>query len=160
MSTTDELKSYASAQAIANGIPPGIFLNLISAESSWNPNAVSGKGAEGIAQLEPGTAPNINRFDPFASLSKAAQLLRSYFDKFGSWPLAVAAYNAGPNNAAIKAGEIPNIPETQNYVQKILGAPFSLSFSGGVPVQGSTKIIFWASAAILGVIILGSVVKT
>lgn len=157
MATTAELKTYATAQANAYGIPPDIFANLIGAESSWNPNAIGAAGEQGIAQLMPGTAPNINRFDPFASLSKAAQLLRQYYDKFGSWPLAIAAYNAGPNNATLAQGNIPLT--SQGYVSKILGSSGGAGGSG-FGMQGSIKIIFWSAAAILGIIVLGSVVKT
>jgi soluble lytic murein transglycosylase-like protein len=151
MATEAELKAYASAQATAHGIPTSIFLGLIGTESSWNPNAVSSKGAEGIAQLEPATAPNINRFDPFESLSYAAKLLRGYYDRFGSWSTALAAYNAGPG-AVTKYGGIPPYPETQSYIQKILGG---MGFNGG-SMQGSLKVIFWAAAALIGIIILGS----
>ena len=117
---TASLKSYAIDQANANGIPPEIFTNLIGAESSWNPNAISKAGAEGIAQLEPGTAPDINRFDPIASIERAAKLLRSYFDKFGSWDLAVAAYNAGPHAVEEHGNKIPPYSETLAYVAKIV----------------------------------------
>jgi soluble lytic murein transglycosylase-like protein len=120
MSDEASFKSYANNEANAYGIPPDIFSNLIDTESSWNPNAVSTKGAEGIAQLMPGTAPGINRFDPFASLTYAAKLLRSYFDKFGSWNLAVAAYNAGPHAVEEHGNTIPPYAETVAYVSKIV----------------------------------------
>lgn len=156
MPTTAELKTYATAQANAYGIPPDIFANLIGAESSWNPNAHGAAGEEGIAQLMPGTAPGIDRFDPFASLAKAAQLLRQYYDKFGSWPLAVAAYNAGPNNASIAQGNVPLA--SQGYVSKIMSG-FGGSGRGEIGMQGSVKIIFWAAAAVLGIVVLGAVAK-
>lgn len=152
MASTAELQSYATTQANAYGIPPSIFANLINTESGWNPGAIGAAGEEGIAQLKPGTAPEINRFDPFASLSKSAQLLRGYFDRFGSWPLAVAAYNAGPNNKTIQAGGIPN----SGYVGKVLGLSVG---SGTMDMQGSFKILFWAAAAIIAIIVIGSVSK-
>jgi peptidoglycan DL-endopeptidase CwlO len=154
MPTTADLQAYANSQAIAYGIPPGIFTNLIGAESSWNPNAVSPAGAQGIAQLMPGTAGGIDPFDPYAALTKSAQLLKGYFDQFGNWPDAVAAYNAGPG-AVTKYGGIPPYPETQNYVSKILGG---LGI-GGANMQGATKIIFWAAAALIGIIVLGAFAK-
>ena len=128
VATTAELKTYAEQQAAAYGIPPDIFLNLITTESNWNPNAVSPANAQGIAQLEPGTAPNINRFDPFASLKYAAQLLSSYFAKYGDWSLALAAYNAGPGAVATYGG-VPPYAETQDYVKKILGGTTSAESS-------------------------------
>jgi soluble lytic murein transglycosylase-like protein len=152
------LKSYAETQANAYGIPPQIFTNLIQTESSWNPNAVSSEGAQGIAQLMPGTAPNINRFDPYASMQYAAQLLRSYFDKFGSWDMAVAAYNAGPG-AVQKYGGVPPYPETQSYVSKILGTQASTGSgkSGGNVNVNSLKILFWAAVVMVTLIVVHGV---
>lgn len=170
MADTATLQNYANEQANAYGIPSDLFSRLINAESAWNPNAVSSKGAEGIAQLMPGTAPNINRFDPFASLAYAAQLLRSYFDEFGNWDAAVAAYNAGPN-AVRQYGGIPPYPETQNYVAKILGTGGTMNAglgagaaSGFAPqVSGSfgsmTRILFWSAVVIVGIILLHGVLK-
>ena len=152
MASTAELKSYATTQANAYGIPPPIFSNLIATESGWNPSAIGAAGEEGIAQLKPGTAPEINRFDPFASLTKSAQLLRGYFDRFGSWPLAIAAYNVGPNNKAIQSGQIPN----SGYVGKVLGLSVG---NAGANMQGTLKILFWSAAAIVAIVVIGSVSK-
>ncbi len=154
MAGTSDYISYAEQQANAYGIPPQLFLNLITAESGWNPNAISSAGAEGIAQLMPSTAPDVNRFDPFASISKAAQLLAGYFKQFGSWGLAAAAYNAGPN-AVTKYGGVPPYTETQNYVAKVTqgtdtGIPKGLNVS-------SLKILFWAAVVIVALVVLRGV---
>lgn len=156
MSDTASLKTYAEQQANAYGIPPDIFLNLITTESNWNPNAVSSTGAQGIAQLEPSTAPNINRFDPMASIQFAAQLLSSYFKKYGDWGMALAAYNAGPGAVAAYGG-IPPYPETQSYVQKILGGISPVAGSAGVTSVQSLKIFFWAAVVIVGIVVLAGV---
>lgn len=161
MASTAALKSYADQQAQAYGIPSEIFSGLITAESGWNPYAVSGAGAEGIAQLEPSTAPNVNRFDPFASLNYAAQLLSSYYKRFGSWDMALAAYNAGPS-AVDAYGGVPPYAETQNYVKKILGGTSSNTpsrFSGGAVNVGALKIIFWAAVIMVGIIVIRGVSK-
>ncbi len=155
MPSTEELKAYADTQANAYGIPSGFFRDLIDQESNWNPNAVSSAGAQGIAQLMPNTAPETNRFDPYASLSKAAELLRGYFDRFGSWELAAAAYNAGPA-AVSKYGGVPPYSETQNYVQKLFGGSAGMDFGKAPEV---TKILFWAAAALIAIIVIGSVSK-
>lgn len=150
MADTAALKSYAEQQANAYGVPPQLFTNLISTESGWNPYAVGAAGEQGIAQLMPGTAPGINRFDPFQSLAFSAQLLRSYFDRFGSWDMAVAAYNAGPR------GNFSN-PQTQSYVQKILGGGTSSGTGATAVNTGALKILFWAAVVIVGIIVIAGV---
>ena len=93
------------------------------AESNFNPFASSPAGAQGIAQFMPGTAAAYglsNPFDPEASIDAQAHLMHDLLRQFGSVPLALAAYNAGP--APVQAcGCIPDYPETQAYVAKILG---------------------------------------
>ena len=155
MADTAALKAYATTQAESYGIPSDIFLNMIGAESSWNPNAVSSAGAEGIAQLMPGTANNINRFDPYASIHFAAQLLKEYYDKYGTWEAALSAYNAGPS------GNWQN-SETQNYVGRILGklglsSPIKTGTVGDT--MSTLKIVFWSAAVIVGIIVIKGVSK-
>jgi soluble lytic murein transglycosylase-like protein len=114
----------AVAKAAANkyDIPEDLFLRLIQQESGWNPNAVSPKGATGLAQLMPATARvlGVDIGDPEQNLDGGARYLRAMYDKFGSWRLALAAYNAGP--AAVEQhGGIPPYAETKAYVIAILG---------------------------------------
>ena len=93
------------------------------AESNFNPFARSPAGAEGIAQFMPGTAQAIGLLDPFdpaAAIDAQARLMRDLLGRFGSVPLALAAYNAGPG-AVAACGCIPPYPETRGYVAKILG---------------------------------------
>ncbi|HEX6583085.1 MAG TPA: transglycosylase SLT domain-containing protein [Thermoleophilaceae bacterium] len=93
------------------------------AESNFNPFARSPAGAEGIAQFMPGTAEGIGLLDPFdpdAAINAQAHLMRDLLGRFGSVPLALAAYNAGPG-AVAGCGCIPPYPETRAYVAKILG---------------------------------------
>jgi soluble lytic murein transglycosylase-like protein len=92
-------------------------------ESGFNPFARSGAGAQGIAQFMPDTAAAyglINPFDADAAIHAQAHLMRDLLRQFGSVPLAVAAYNAGPRRVQA-CGCIPPIPETQAYVAAILG---------------------------------------
>ena len=113
----------AQAAAGANGVPAGLFLRLVEQESGWNPNAVSVKGALGLAQLMPDTARalGVDPLDPVQNLDGGARYLRTQFETFGSWDLALAAYNAGPG-AVTRHGGVPPFAETQNYVQVIWGA--------------------------------------
>jgi soluble lytic murein transglycosylase-like protein len=93
------------------------------AESGFDPHARSPAGAQGIAQFMPGTAASYglsNPFDPAAAIDAQAHLMHDLLRQFGSVPLALAAYNAGP--APVQAcGCVPDYPETQAYVAKILG---------------------------------------
>lgn len=92
-------------------------------ESHFNPYAISSAGAQGIAQFMPGTAKDYNLTDPFdgdAAILAQAHLMHDLLARFGSVPLALAAYNAGTRRVAA-CGCIPPIPETEAYVAAILG---------------------------------------
>lgn len=110
--------------AVKYGIPPHIFNGLIHQESGGNQNARSPVGAIGYTQLMPSTAKGlgVNPYDPQQNLEGGARYLRQMFDRFHSWKLALAAYNAGPN-AVKRYGGIPPYAETENYVRVILGNP-------------------------------------
>lgn len=112
----------ARAAARRHGVPEDLFLRLVRQESGWNPNARSVKGAMGLAQLMPGTARalGVNPADPKQNLEGGARYLAQQYRKFGSWRLALAAYNAGPG-AVEKHGGIPPYRETRNYVRVIMG---------------------------------------
>lgn len=112
----------ARAAARRNGIPEDLFLRLVRQESGWNPNARSVKGAIGLAQLMPGTAQRlgVDPTDPRQNLEGGARYLAIQYRTFGSWRLALAAYNAGPG-AVEQHGGIPPYAETRNYVRVILG---------------------------------------
>jgi hypothetical protein len=108
------------------------------AESNFNPFARSPAGAEGIAQFMPGTADAIglgDPFDPDAAIDAQAHLMRDLLGRFGSVPLALAAYNAGPG-AVEACGCIPPYPETRAYVARILG----LLGGAGDPTAGALEV--------------------
>lgn len=113
----------ARQMARRHNIPEDLFLRLVQQESGWNPSARSHKGATGLAQLMPATARRlgVNMHDPHQNLEGGARYLRMMYDRFGSWRLALAAYNAGPG-AVEKYNGIPPYRETQNYVRVILGS--------------------------------------
>jgi hypothetical protein len=109
--------------ATKNQIPPSVFIALIDAESGFNPKAISPKGAIGLTQLMPATATalGVDPFDPKENLTGGARYLRQQYERFGTWNLALAAYNAGPTRVA-QLGRIPNIPETRAFVTRVLKA--------------------------------------
>lgn len=113
----------ARAAARKHGVPEDLFLRLVMQESRFNAKAKSHKGAIGLAQLMPGTAKllGVDPNDPQQNLEGGARYLMQQYKKFGSWRLALAAYNAGPG-AVIKHGGIPPYRETKNYVKKIWGS--------------------------------------
>ena len=115
--------NMAKAAARRNNVPEDLFLRLIQQESAWNPNARSHAGAMGLAQLMPGTARylRVNPRDPAQNLDGGARYLREQYDTFGSWRLALAAYNAGPG-AVQQYGGVPPYRETRNYVRVIWGS--------------------------------------
>jgi hypothetical protein len=92
-------------------------------ESHFNPFARSPAGAQGIAQFMPGTAEAYGLADPFdaeRAIDAQAHLMRDLLRAFAAVPLALAAYNAGPQPVRA-CGCVPPIPETQAYVADILG---------------------------------------
>lgn len=114
---------YASIFAAATsrfGLPAGLLQAVAETESGGDPAAVSGAGAEGIMQLMPSTAAGlgVDPFDPSQAIPAAAGMLSSYLQRFGSVPLALAAYNAGPG-AVETYGGVPPFPQTVQYVAKI-----------------------------------------
>jgi soluble lytic murein transglycosylase-like protein len=103
-------------------LSPKLIEALVWQESRWNKMAVSPAGARGLTQLMPGTARmlGVNASDPRSNLEGGARYLRMQLDAFdGDVLLALAAYNAGPQRVA-RAGGIPAIRETRNYVATIL----------------------------------------
>ena len=104
------------------GVDPRLLAAITRAESGFNPGALSGAGAVGLTQLMPGTAAGlgVDPTDPVANLEGGARYLAGQLDSFGRVDLAVAAYNAGPG-AVRQAGGVPDYPETQAYVRRVLG---------------------------------------
>jgi hypothetical protein len=103
------------------GVDPALLAAIAKAESSFNPNAVSGAGARGLMQLMPGTARElgVNALNPGQAVEGAAKLMSQHLRAFGGRvDLALAAYNAGAGNVR-KYGGVPPFQETQNYVQRV-----------------------------------------
>ena len=110
-----------------------LFRALVEAESSYNPTAISPKGAYGLGQLMPNTARSlgVDPRDPSQNLDGAARYLLAQLATFKDIDLALAAYNAGPHRVVEYCG-IPPFTETRDYIARIhrirarlAGAPFS-----------------------------------
>lgn len=105
------------------GVDKSLVKAVIHAESGYNPNAVSSKGAVGLMQLMPATAQDLkvnDKFNPTDNIRGGVRYLRFLLDTFkGDVTLALAAYNAGLGKVA-KFGGVPPYNETRNYVSKVL----------------------------------------
>ena len=115
-------------------IPPALVRAIMNAESNFDPRAMSDKGAVGLMQLMPGTADTMYVSDinnPRDNILGGVRYLRVLANTFdGDMVKIVAAYNAGPN-AVISAGGVPQIPETQDYVRKVLRLYFKYKAEAG-----------------------------
>ena len=127
MPSEAEINRYKSIVAVASrthGVDDALINAVISAESSYNPRAVSKAGAQGIMQLMPATAQRYgvrDSMDPVDNIHGGVKYLKDLLALFnGNAELAVAGYNAG-ENAVIKYGNrIPPYAETVNYVPKVM----------------------------------------
>lgn len=120
---TQYWRNRAAAYAAKYHIPKQIFLSQISAESGFNPNAHSGAGAQGIAQIMPFHHVGTN---PERQLDWAARTDAQNLARYGDWPDALSVYNSGRPWARGK-----HISETSNYVNKILHSGSSYAGAGG-----------------------------
>ena len=108
--------------ARAHGVAPALVKAVVATESSFNPKAVSAKGAQGLMQLMPATARSLGVEQPLRveeNLDGGVRYLRSLIDRYGDWSRALAAYNAGPR-AVDRYGGIPPYTETREYVDRVL----------------------------------------
>ena len=108
-----------------HGVDVALVHAVISAESGYNPAALSKAGARGLMQLMPDTARRYgvqNVHDPMENINGGVKYLRDLLTLFnGNLELAVAAYNAGENAVIRHGNRIPPYAETANYVPKVLG---------------------------------------
>lgn len=119
---TDAFALEIGQAAAVNGVDAGLVRALIHAESAFNPNALSRKGAQGLMQLMPATAGMYgvgNAFDASQNIAAGVRHLKYLLDRYdGDVRLAAAAYNAG-EGAVAKYGGIPPYAETRVYVDRV-----------------------------------------
>lgn len=123
--TADDICRTLEQAAAENELPVEFFARVIWQESRFNARAVSGKGAQGIAQFMPATAGArglVDPFDPVDALHHSAGYLHELHKRFGNLGLAAAGYNAGPTRVADWLAGRRTLPgETRNYVAIITG---------------------------------------
>jgi Transglycosylase SLT domain/Domain of unknown function (DUF4124) len=106
----------------AHGVPAALVKAVIAAESSFDPGALSPKGAMGLMQLMPGTARELGVDEPFhdeQNVQGGTRYLRQLYERYGDWVRSLAAYNAGPE-AVDRYDGVPPYRETREYVQRVL----------------------------------------
>lgn len=129
--TDGEVDSAIDYAAQKTGLDPALLKAVIQTESSFNVNAVSGCGAQGLMQLMPGTAKEMgvtDAFDPYQNVYGGAKYLKKMLDRFGDIRLALAAYNKGPGKISSLDITDPDDPDQyskipagcRGYVKKIL----------------------------------------
>lgn len=113
-----------AAAAQQHGVSGALLHAVIEAESNYNPNAVSPKGAVGLMQLMPTTARQYgvsDSRDPVANIAAGARYLKDLLAMFNNdLTMAVAAYNAGPQSVIRNGNAVPPYRETLRYVPKVL----------------------------------------
>jgi hypothetical protein len=115
--------SLINSAARLHQVDPLLIKAIVHAESDFDPYAVSKKGAKGLMQLMPETARDMqvaDPFDPEANILGGTRFLKKNLDRFNNdLELSLAAYNAGPERVQA-AGRIPGIPETQDFINRVL----------------------------------------
>lgn len=118
-----DVNAAVSAASTRHQLDSDFITSVIHAESSFNPHAISPKGAQGLMQLMPGTASKLgveNPFDPAANVDGGTHYLRELLDYYhGDLAKTLAAYNAGPQRVAQYHG-VPPYRETHAYVAKVI----------------------------------------
>jgi soluble lytic murein transglycosylase-like protein len=124
-----------------------LVIAVANAESSFNPFAVSPKGAVGIMQLMKDTARHygvINRYNAHENIEAGVKHLKYLYEKYqGNIPLTLAAYNAG-EEAVSKYKGVPPFPETKNYIRRVMSL-MGIGYSDSSSARPKTKIYKYTS---------------
>ena len=120
----ERFREHIRAAAAKYQLPEALLFAVMAVESNFDPRALSEKGAVGLMQLMPGTAHDMYVSDawiPEQNIEGGARYLRILANQYnGDMLKTLAAYNAGPD-AVRKAGDaIPDIPETREYVRRVV----------------------------------------
>lgn len=120
---TDRYDSLIMQHSYNHGVDPSLVKAVMKAESNFNPQALSNKGAQGLMQLMPDTARHMSVYDPFDpddNIRGGTRYLRLLDETFqGNLELILAAYNAGPNRVKEHNMNIPPFEETRNFIKRV-----------------------------------------
>lgn len=143
------IASVLQNASASSGVPVPILQALAYQESSYNPAAVSPKGAQGLLQLMPATGRSLgvsNPFDPQQNADAGAKYLAGLYQQYGDWGQALIAYNEGPGNLA-KSGVFRS---SQSYADTILANAGPLDSSPSLDTSGASAIDSSVSQADVG----------
>ncbi len=119
------IKEIVRDYADQNRVPASLVSAIIETESSYNPRAVSNRGAMGLMQLMPETARELGVDDPFIpeeNIRGGVSIIRRLLEKYNwDYKKALAAYNAG-ENVVDRSGGVPPLAETREYVNRVINA--------------------------------------
>jgi soluble lytic murein transglycosylase-like protein len=122
--TLEQWREHIKQAAEKYRVPEELLLAVMAVESNFDHQALSEKGAMGLMQLMPGTAKEMyvtDAWDPAQNIEGGARYLRILANQYGGDMVqTLAAYNAGPDAVRRAGGAVPRIPETQEYVRKVL----------------------------------------
>lgn len=117
-----EVARMVESEAIRQGVDPNFAMAIAEQESRFRQSARSGVGATGVMQLMPGTAAGlrVNPYNTQDNIRGGVKYIKQLQGMFGDrYDLIAAGYNAGHYRQSLQNGQIPNIPETQDYVRKV-----------------------------------------
>jgi soluble lytic murein transglycosylase-like protein len=122
--TLQQWRAHIRQAAEKYRLPEALLLAVMAVESNFDHQALSEKGAMGLMQLMPGTAKDMyvsDAWDPAQNIDGGARYLRILANQYGGDMVkTLAAYNAGPEAVRRAGGAVPGIPETQEYVRKVV----------------------------------------
>lgn len=130
-----EFLELVDQYAKENNLDPFLVWALIDTESAWDKNAVSSKGAQGLMQLMPMTAKDLevrNPFDPEENIKGGTQYMNFLIQMFKDIDTALAAYNVGPGR--VEREGIP--PAGKRYVEKVRSRFNNLQQRFGIASRG------------------------
>jgi soluble lytic murein transglycosylase-like protein len=121
--STDKYDGFISDASREFDVDSRLLKAMIKAESDFDPQAISRKGAMGLMQIMPENFKMLNLenpFDPWQNIRAGAQYFKKLYKRFnGKLALSLAAYNAGPT-AVDRYKNIPPFQETKEYVSRVL----------------------------------------
>ncbi|HCK84706.1 MAG TPA: lytic transglycosylase domain-containing protein [Hyphomonadaceae bacterium] len=124
-----------------HNLDPNLLHAILIVESAYRPDAVSAAGAQGLAQLMPGTARDLgvdDPFDPEQNVAGGGAYIASMLERYRDVRLALAAYNAGPGRVD-RLGRVPAVPETEGYVRDVVECFLDLTAGRNVRSVGECR---------------------